>query len=145
MAHKTTTAPEWTDLDLTGSNLDRSILNAYTFGGLLLEVAHNVRTITPNAIREQFDRTLRDKMESAREVFRLNAESIYLHAIADRDTDSEQRDDMGEPFTGTLRRLPTGGGGALLLGPAGYLKHKRDQHEQGRTVTAWSDLTVYEQ
>jgi len=139
---------EWSDLNLTGSNLGRAILDEYTFGGLLLEVHCNVQTITPNAIRAQFDRELRAKMDSAREVFAANAESIFLHAVTQRQQDEEARDDMGEPYAeGWLRRLPYGAPGqrgATLVGPAGYLKAKRLNTERGEETPAWSDLECYE-
>jgi len=135
---------EWTDLDLTGSNLGRAILDEYTFGGLLLEISCNVREITPASIRLQFHRELQAKTRSAIEVFEANAESIFLHAVSQRQQDEEARDDMGEPYAeGWLRRLPYGAPdqrGATLVGPAGYLKAKRLNTERDEATPAWSDL-----
>jgi hypothetical protein len=76
---------EWANLDLSRpSEQDRNILEPYTFGTLLLEIHCNVRDITPNTIRLQFEEQLRAKMQCAREVFEANAESIYKQAQADR-------------------------------------------------------------
>ena len=137
---------EWSDLDLTGSNLDKSILDEYTFGGLLLEVHCGFRDISPDAIRAHFEQQLIAKVESAREVFAANAEAIYLQAIADRDNDGDGgEDDYGEPYgrNAQLRVIVGEGGQRTIVGAAGYLRAKREAAEEGLSIAPWSTLEVY--
>lgn len=137
---------EWSDLDLTGSNLDRSILDAYTFGGLLLEVGCNLPELTYAAMDRQFEDTLQSKVTSAREVYEANRESIYLHAIANRDNDGDGgEDDYGEPYgKGAQLRVIVGEGGQrTIVGAAGYLRAKREAAEDDQTLAPWSTLEVY--
>lgn len=137
---------EWSDLDLTGSNLDRSILDGYTFGGLLLEINCGIRDISPDAIRAHFEQQVTAKAEEAREIFAANAESIYLHAIANRDNDGDGgEDDYGEPYgKGAQLRVIVGEGGQrTIVGAAGYLRAKREAAEEDQTLAPWSTLEVY--
>ena len=137
---------EWSDLDLTGYNLDRNILDPYTFSGLLLDVHCGVSDITPEAIKAHFEEQLRAKARCAREVFAANAESIYLHAIASRDNDGDGgEDDYGEPYgnNAQLRVIVGEGGQRTIVGAAGYLRAKREAAEEGATIAPWSTLEVY--
>jgi hypothetical protein len=139
---------EWANLDLSRpSEQDRRILEPYTFATLLLEVSHNIRgeDITPDTIRREFEQRMKERAECAREVFEANTEAIYLQAIAERDMDSDTKDDYNQPYTGQLRRIRFLGGSSAFVGPAGYMVARRLQEETGEEpLPMWSELELYE-
>ena len=76
---------EWANLDLSrGYEQDKCILDPYTFGTLLLEIHCGTKTINAATVRAQFEECLQSKIESAREVFEANLQSIIREAKRDR-------------------------------------------------------------
>ena len=76
---------DWNNIDLgNGYERDQSILDSYSFDTLLLEVSCNVRIISEQTVRKQFEDSLRSKIESARDVFEANIKNIVLQAKNER-------------------------------------------------------------
>lgn len=73
---------DWTNVDLK-SNYERSqnILDSYSFETLLLEVSCNLPDINEATIKQQFETSLKNKIDSAREVFKDNLQNILQEAI----------------------------------------------------------------
>lgn len=79
---------DWNNIDLDSPcERDLSILDAYTFDQLLLEISCNLPAINETAVRQQFETELKSRIESAREVFEANLENIVDKAIEERESD----------------------------------------------------------
>lgn len=76
---------DWNNVDLTSEyERDQDILDGYSFDTLLLEISCNVKDITPQSVHEQFEISLKNKIDSAREVFSANFKNIVLQAKKER-------------------------------------------------------------
>ncbi len=75
----------WEKVNLE-SNYERSqnILDEYSFDILLLEVNCNIKDITKETIKKQFEESLKMKIDSAREIFAANLDNIVKQAIKER-------------------------------------------------------------
>jgi hypothetical protein len=79
---------DWNNVDLTdGYERSRNIIEPLSFDVLLLECEHNIRTLSEAAIREQFERDLRDRTREAREIFNANLSNILKEAEKYRSED----------------------------------------------------------
>ena len=78
----------WNNINLK-SPYERSqnILDGYSFDILLLECEHNIRELTPQAIREHFNDELRNKVNCAREIFEASLPNIYKDAKETREAE----------------------------------------------------------
>ena len=75
----------WKNVDLNSAyERDQNILDGYSFDTLLLEISCNLREVNERTIREQFEISLRAKIDSAREVFENNLKNIVKMAIKER-------------------------------------------------------------
>lgn len=70
---------DWNNVDLNRES-DATILDAYTFDTLLLEVNCNLPVINRETVRKQFETSLQNKIRDAREVFEANLNNIVNHA-----------------------------------------------------------------
>lgn len=70
---------DWNNVDLNRES-DATILDAYTFDTLLLEVNCNLPVINRETVRKQFETSLQNKIRDAREVFEANLNNIVSHA-----------------------------------------------------------------
>ena len=71
----------WKNIDLKSSyERSQDILDAYSFDTLLLEVSCNLREVNEQTIREQFEISLKSKIDSAREIFEANLQNILKEA-----------------------------------------------------------------
>lgn len=78
----------WNNVDLnSGYEREQNILDSLSFDILLLEISCNVKNITPTSVRQQFEETLKSKIESAREVFENNLKNIVKNAQECRNKD----------------------------------------------------------
>ena len=76
---------DWNNIDLNSPcERDLSILDAYSFDTLLLEISCNLPEINPDTVRDQFYQELRNKVESAKAVFEANVQNIVTQAIEER-------------------------------------------------------------
>lgn len=76
----------WNNIDLTsGYERDQNILDGYSFDTLLLEVSCNVKDINAQSVHEQFEKSLKNNIDSAREVFAANLKNIVLQAKKERE------------------------------------------------------------
>ena len=76
----------WNNVDLkSGYERDQNILDPYSFDILLLECEHNIRELTPEAIKKHFNEVLQGKMECAREILEANLNNIYKEAKETRE------------------------------------------------------------
>lgn len=79
---------DWDNIDLDSpSERDLSILDAYTFEQLLLEINCNLPTINRKTVKAQFRAELNSRIASAKEVFEANLENIIDTALAEREND----------------------------------------------------------
>lgn len=67
---------DWNNIDLRSHEVDSALIDEYTFNTLLLEIKCNVKEITPETVRAQFNESLKASMHSAREVFESNFKNI---------------------------------------------------------------------
>jgi hypothetical protein len=75
----------WKNVDLTDAyERDQNILDPYSFDVLLMECEHNVKDINAETVKAQFEHELQMKIDSAREVFRNNADNILKEALTYR-------------------------------------------------------------
>ena len=75
----------WKNIDLKSAyERDQNILDGYSFDTLLLEISCNLREVNERTIREQFEISLKSKIESAREVFDNNLKNIVKTALKER-------------------------------------------------------------
>ena len=76
---------DWNNVNLN-SNYERgqNILDPYTFDILLLEVYCNLRVINKQTVTEHFEKELKRKIRSAREVFNANLDNIIQKANEER-------------------------------------------------------------
>lgn len=75
----------WSNVDLNSpSERDSALVDAFTFDTLLLEINCNIKEITPQAVRAQFEESLKLNIEQAREIFNDNLENIVKQAIKER-------------------------------------------------------------
>jgi hypothetical protein len=139
---------EWIRKDMTSAYQKQlCIVDPYRFTNLLLNVAHNVRTVTPEAIREQFEQDLQSSMDSAREVFAANLCEIYAAALANLADIQEPEDDMGEPYLPShpdaLRVIVGDNGSRTIVGARGYLRMRREALDEGQDIAPWAELERY--
>jgi len=77
----------WKNINLdSASERQAHILDGLTFDILLLEISCNVREINEETIKAQFEENLKNKIQSAREVFNDNLQNILKDAIKYRDS-----------------------------------------------------------
>ena len=75
----------WNNIDLTNEReRDLPLLDEYTFDTLLLEVSCNVREITRETVRAQFEESLCRRITETREIFNNNLDNIVKQAISER-------------------------------------------------------------
>ncbi len=78
---------DWDNIDLErASERDKDILDSYNFETLLLEINCNLKKINRQTVREQFDKELRNKIKTAREVFESNLDNIVQKAKQERNS-----------------------------------------------------------
>jgi len=78
---------DWKNINLdSASERQAHILDGLTFDTLLLEISCNVREINEQNIKAQFEEDLKNKIQSAREVFNDNLQNILKDAIKYRDS-----------------------------------------------------------
>lgn len=71
----------WNNIDLkSGYERSQNIIDPLNFDTLLLEISCNVRDINKETIKAQFETDLKNRIESAREVFNNNLENILKEA-----------------------------------------------------------------
>lgn len=81
-------AMNWKNVNLTDPyERDQNLLDGYSFDTLLLEISCNVREITPETVRAQFEESLKSKVNCARDVFNANLDNITAQAITERNKD----------------------------------------------------------
>ena len=75
----------WSNVNLNDEwEREQSILDAYSFDTLLLEIHCNVKDINTETVRAQFMESLNSSIHSAKEVFEANLEAIVNKAIEER-------------------------------------------------------------
>lgn len=75
----------WNNIDLeSGYERDQDILNAINSNDLLLIVGCNLRDITAETVRREFDITLESAVNSAKEVFKANLANFVKKAKQER-------------------------------------------------------------
>ena len=76
----------WNNVNLN-SDYERSqnILDGYSFDILLLEINCNIKNINKDTIKQQFEESLKMKIDSAREIFVANLDNIVKQAIKERE------------------------------------------------------------
>ena len=76
---------DWNNVDLDSpSNRALEILDGYSFQALLLEIYCNLPEINENTVTQQFETELRNRIDSARDVFQANLKNIVKTAKAER-------------------------------------------------------------
>ena len=81
---KTTYGTDWTNIDLNSSERSLDIIDNLSFEDLLMEINCNIKDINENAVREQFETDLRNRIHCAREVFEHNLKNIVECAQGQR-------------------------------------------------------------
>jgi len=74
----------WNNVNLKDAyERDQNILDGYSFDILLLEISTNIKNTEINeaTIRAHFEKELKIKIQSAREVFRANLQNILKEAL----------------------------------------------------------------
>lgn len=78
---------DWKNVDLEDDyERDQNIIDPYSFDVLLLEISCNIRDINPGTVRDQFESSLKAKIDSAREVFDNNFDNILKRALKERES-----------------------------------------------------------
>lgn len=78
---------DWKNIDLNSPyESSQNILDSYSFDTLLLEISCNLPEINEATINQQFETTLKGKIESAREVFKNNQANILKAALKYRNS-----------------------------------------------------------
>lgn len=76
----------WKNVNLSdGYEREQNILDPYSFDVLLLEISCNLREITEETVKAEFEKQLQSKIESAREVFNDNLTNIVKKAREERE------------------------------------------------------------
>jgi len=76
---------DWKNVDLDDNyQASQTILDAYTFNILLLEIECNLPTINKETIRKQFNKEMQSKINSANEVLNNNLDNILRKAVKTR-------------------------------------------------------------
>jgi formiminotetrahydrofolate cyclodeaminase len=77
---------DWNNVDLKENSSEResTILDAYSFEQLLLEIHCNLREINDETVTAQFMESLNSKIESAKEIFKSNLKNIVKQAKKER-------------------------------------------------------------
>ena len=77
----TTFGTDWNNIDMNSSyETSLSIIDALSFDTLLLEIGCNCKKIDEHAVTKQFEEDLQSRIQSAREVFEANLQSIVRKA-----------------------------------------------------------------
>lgn len=77
----------WKNIDLNSPyESSQNILDGYDFDTLLLEISCNIKEINEATIKEQFELSLKQKVESAREIFKDNQANILNAALKYRNS-----------------------------------------------------------
>jgi len=72
---------DWNNIDMNSPyETSLNLVENLTFDTLLLEVQCNCKTIDEQSVTAQFEEDLRSRIESAREVFQANLQSIIRKA-----------------------------------------------------------------
>ena len=76
---------DWENVNLNSPyERDQNILDGYSFDTLLLEISCNVRDINRQTVIYQFEHSMKNKIQSAKEVFNNNLDNIVKKAIEER-------------------------------------------------------------
>lgn len=76
---------DWNNVDLKSDyECSREILTGYRFETLLLEIACNLREISKETVRKQFETELQNRIREAREIFEANLTNIVKEAQRER-------------------------------------------------------------
>jgi hypothetical protein len=84
MSNENPYGTDWSNIDLSSHESTYSIIDPYTFDGLLLEINCNLPKITKESVMQQFEDALQSRINSAREVMQDNLENIVKHANEQR-------------------------------------------------------------
>lgn len=73
---------DWTNVNLK-SNYERAqnIIDPLNFDTLLLEISCNIKNINKDTIKKQFETDLKNRINSAREIFNNNLNNILIDAL----------------------------------------------------------------
>ena len=72
---------DWNNVNLkSGYERGQNILDPYSFDTLLTEISCNIRDINEETVKQQFETELKNKIRSAREVFKANLHNIVKEA-----------------------------------------------------------------
>jgi hypothetical protein len=72
---------DWNNIDMHSPyETSLNLIENLTFDTLLLEIGCNCKTIDEQSVTAQFEEDLRSRIESAREIFQANLESIIRKA-----------------------------------------------------------------
>jgi len=75
----------WNNIDLnSGYERDQNVLDGISSADLLLNIACNVKEITAETVRREFDTALESAVNSAKEVFEANLENYVKKAKEER-------------------------------------------------------------
>jgi len=81
---------DWTNINLSDNyERDQNILDSYSFDSLLLDIYHNQNEINEETIKAEFEKTLRAKIDCARETFKDNLKNIVAKANEERNSYEE--------------------------------------------------------
>jgi hypothetical protein len=75
----------WKNIDLkSGYERDQPLIDSLSSDTLLLEIQHNCREITKEAIMQQFETDLQSRVDSAREIMTSNLDNFLKQAKRER-------------------------------------------------------------
>lgn len=78
----------WTNVNLKSDyERNQNIVDPLSFDTLLLEISCNIRDINKETIKAQFETDLKNRIESAREVFNNNLDNILKESLEYRNND----------------------------------------------------------
>lgn len=79
---------DWKNVNLKDNyERDQNIIDPLNFDTLLLEISCNIRNINKETIKAQFEEDLKNRIQSAREVFNNNIDNILNEALKYRNQD----------------------------------------------------------
>lgn len=75
----------WENINLNDSyERDQNMIDPLSFDTLLLEISCNISEVTKENITAQFEEDLKQRIESAREIFNNNINNIFNQALKER-------------------------------------------------------------
>ena len=76
---------DWLNIDLTsGYERDQTMLDPYSFDSLLIEISCNLKEINEKTVTAQFNETLNERINEAKEIFAANLKNIVKQARKER-------------------------------------------------------------